>query len=104
MVFSVLLVDRPQMAAGPPARGNTFQTHTAPLHRTWHEEAGAHGPVGMPSSQSWESRELGEVALVLPISQMGHMSEALATYVTGLGRPRGAGGPRKISGVLRHLT
>lgn len=43
-VFSLLAV-RPQMAAGSPARGNTFHTHAAPLCGTWRAEAGAHHPV-----------------------------------------------------------
>lgn len=76
------------MAAGPPARGNTSQTHTAPPCSTWHEGAGAHGLVGIPS-WGWEkSREWGS-GLVLPISQMEHISEALATYVIGPGGPGG---------------
>lgn len=51
VVFLLLLTLRPQMAAGPPARHNTFQTHAAPPHSTWPEEAGAHRPVLTPSSQ-----------------------------------------------------
>lgn len=46
VVFSLVLVVKLQMAAGPPARENTLQTHVAPLCSTWHEEAGAHHPVG----------------------------------------------------------
>lgn len=46
VVFSLLLVVKLQMAAGPPARENTLQTHVAPPCSTWHEEAVAHHPVG----------------------------------------------------------
>lgn len=105
LVVSSALVVRPQVAAGPPARGNTFQTHVAPLCSTWHEEAGAHRPAGdafLPGT----GREPGARGrgLILPISQMGPITEALATYVTGLGEPGVEKGPKGAPGVLRPLT
>lgn len=65
------------MAAGSPARGNTFHTHAAPLCGTWRVEAGAHHPV-RDAFQPGAGGEPGAQGGV-PISQTEHVTEALAT-------------------------
>lgn len=104
VVFLLLLALRPQMAElGPQPEATpskpTQHLRAAPPRSTWPEEAGARCPVVTPSSQG-----LGKADLVLPISQMGRVNEALATCVNGLSGPGGGAAPRETPGVLRPLT
>lgn len=64
------------MAAGPPARGNTFQTH-APLCEApgmRRREPPQPGMLPLPGAGGEPGAQVG--GLILPISQMGPISQS----------------------------